>query len=295
MRWSATAVVTVLVACGGERVAMRGAAYRADEAPSSPGDAATTFPLPGVGEAVAATLPQGWPVWIVHHADGAVSVLSAVAVTRANGRDHPGFFERDAGLVRWISGVRRFVAGNLVYDERGHVLGYPDFDGCLGDCPADARGYPRSQRDLDAFEVQVAGTEIRAGVRHEGAIGAVAITWIPWRRTDDAGRRLDMTDFGRSPIPPGSIAAAVARPVGSYAIIAGAIVRATFDVPRVCTQTHCERCPQDAPPVTGVSGDRANVPSVEGQQGVFLLRREAAGGFAVIARIAAGSCGGGGD
>ena len=280
--------LAVVVACGASHVEMRGAAYPPDAEPSSPNAAGATFPLPSIGEAVAATIAHGWPVWIVRHDDGSVSVLGAVTTTAWSKGDRSRFFQRDAGLVRWIPGVRRFIAANVVYDERGHALGYPDFDACFEECPKDASIYPRDQRDLDSFESRVDDTGIHVGARHDGDVATVATTWIPWRRTESAERQIDSDASQRSPVPAISIAEAASRPPGSYSIVIGSIVRATFDLPRVCTQ--CHRCPSDAPPVTGVAGDRANVPSIEGQMGLFLLRRDASGGFAVIARIATGQC-----
>jgi hypothetical protein len=272
---------------------MLGAQYRAGEPSAVHDGASAKLALPAdAGGVVGAALPGGWPVWIVHHEDGSVTVISGVAgeQVRKSSPQRP-FFERDAWLVRWIPGMRRFVAGGLVYDDHGRMLGYMAFDACLDECP-ELKAMPREQRDLDTFDAMVEGNEVRVGTVHAGAAHAVSDDWVPWMRKEPDERRTDANADARAAVAAISIPDATARPAGTYAIVEGSVVRATNDVPRVCSQKACEPCARTAPPITGVSSDRANEPSVEAQRGVFLVHRAQDAGFVVIARIARGECSG---
>ena len=197
----------------------------------------------------------------------------------------------DAAAATFALPASGAAVGAGLANERGRMLGYAEEGGCAGRCLG-LEDYPGAQPDLDTFDARVDDTAVRVGARRAGAVHPVATSWIPWLRTGDAEREADVRDEQQPPVAPIAIAAAAARPVGSYAIIQGSIVRATFDVPRVCVQAGCGACAAGAPAVTGVRGDRANVPGLEAQTGVFLLQRTAAGGFAVIARISSGDCSG---
>src|SRR6185437_1580977 len=97
----------------------------------APASRTTALALPPVGEARGATLADGWPVWVIRHYDGSVTVASAVA---SHERSAATLFRPGASLVTWIAGARQLLAEDIAYDERGHVLGYAD-DDCAGDCP----------------------------------------------------------------------------------------------------------------------------------------------------------------
>lgn len=66
-------------------------------AAESTGEPVGRVPLPAVGEASAALLPNGRPVWVVHHADGSVTAVPGVVpgTDRSEGLD--GLWS----LVRW--------------------------------------------------------------------------------------------------------------------------------------------------------------------------------------------------
>jgi len=70
------------------------------------------LPVPAVGETAPAFLPDGRPIFVVHHLDGGVSVVDAFSPHRAFG------FEE---LVVWCPTTRHFVewAHEAHFDERG--------------------------------------------------------------------------------------------------------------------------------------------------------------------------------
>jgi len=73
---------------------------------------------PGVGRVLAERLPDGSPIWVVHHRDGTVTAVSAVST-------HVPFGIRQ--LVGWCATNRTFEDGmnGSQWDEFGHRLGGP--------------------------------------------------------------------------------------------------------------------------------------------------------------------------
>src|SRR5690606_34052645 len=148
-------------------------------------------------------LAVGWPVWLVHHADGDVSVFSAVrrpdpdaAPARSGERLQP---LTRSSLVSWIPGTRQLIAGNVVFDERGAALGYAAYDACFDECPP-IESYPTEQRDLDAFEAHVdveAGT-VSVTTLRPGSSRPVAASFVEWRRPD--AREADMRSARLPPV-----------------------------------------------------------------------------------------------
>lgn len=76
------------------------------------------LPVPASGEAKPEHLADGAPVWVVHHLDGAVSVLLD--------RDSHTVFGIGKPL-RWVPACRAFVEGRfgVVFDERGSKVSGP--------------------------------------------------------------------------------------------------------------------------------------------------------------------------
>src|SRR5690348_14344971 len=103
VRWTASAVVmAALGACAPHEidfVASRTPAPR----PAEPSPGNSRLPVPPPGEVRAATLADGWPVWVVRHASGDVTVISAV---RSRPRARQPSPLPDADLVTWIGGTR---------------------------------------------------------------------------------------------------------------------------------------------------------------------------------------------
>jgi hypothetical protein len=79
---------------------------------------ATTLRIPPLGRARATQLPDGTPVWIVHHNDGTATVVSAVSTHAPNGLHQ---------LAAWCPSGRNFEDGmyGSTWDERGDRIGGP--------------------------------------------------------------------------------------------------------------------------------------------------------------------------
>lgn len=240
----------------------------------------TTLPMPAFGEARSDALSNGWPVWTVHHLDGTVTLVSGVGPARA--RSAEILFASNAALVRWFPGTRRMLAGDVVYDELGHVLGYAA-DACRDDCPRIVDSAPQ-ERDLDTFDMTLASDQIVVGERRDAPPNTTPPAWHGVDRGEHAARDLELAS-GRMlrAIP---IAGALARPYGSYAIVTGEIVRSTFDAPRLCT---CGPCGASAPRVLGLDAVSINRSALHDEAGMVLVRRDPQG-LALIAMTRSRTC-----
>jgi hypothetical protein len=297
------AAFVFVVACSAHAVSMRGSLVRSSTLPSAPGDGGgLEVALPDRGEARAATLPSGWPVWIVHHADDSVSAISAVtAIAKGKQRFPPDepFFLFHAQLVRWVPDSRVFF-GDVIYDERGVALGRPAPDAeFLGAAVGGHRGPPPIALgiDLDSFDVAVDEVthRVHLGARRPGVAHPLATAPVAWHgdERNDARAAAVQAAF-QPPLPPTSIAAALAGSPGSYALIDAQIVRSTEDIPRACKPApQCGPCPPGSPRVTDIGGESANSPSITATSGIYLVRRSStAGELTVIAMISNGECSG---
>jgi hypothetical protein len=287
------AALAVAVACGSRHALMLHASPGAQVVKPDGGGAALT--TPPAGEARGATLANGWPVWIVAHDDGTFSVLDAV-VTRPHYPQPLTTPEpTEQAVVSWIPGVRRFRAGNVLFDDHGRALGYGDYDACLDACEQ-IEDQPKQLVSLDAFAVEPGPGVVRVGARISGAPREAAPAWLPWRRAD--ARDQDLHDAQRPPVPVRSLADAMAAPAGTYAIVEGQIVRSTMAEPIVCEMVGhlgwCEGCGPLQVPLAGVPGGEGAFATggtfVRGDIGLWLVRRDGRGFVLVAAGRYDGLC-----
>ncbi len=270
---------------------------------------------PARGATSVARLSDGFPVWVVHHVDGTISVISAVAPPRpqtAGYHRDTVVSQVDRSLVTWIPGVRRFSGGGILFDERGHALGYAGFDACFGDCPR-IEDMPAMVRDLDTFvNRSQLDSSIEVGRLVEGRSRRRASTWLPWRRP--AAREDDMRAADSPPMPRASLIAALALAEGDYAVVDGEAVRSTHAEPAICEVRQvgkCGACGADRLQLGGIAAsDAAHIhrrrwwrdPAeyrrdrravyIEAEPGTFLVRRQRVG-FQIVAGIFRGNCSGG--
>jgi hypothetical protein len=219
----------------------------------------------------------------------------------------------DRSLVSWIPGIRRFYAGGILFDERGRVLGYADFDGCAGECPR-IQDMPLMLRDLDTFTVAArpGSDSVEVGQLVEGQERERAENWVPWRRA--AARTEDMQAADAPTMPRGSPTAALSLREGSYVVVDGDVVRSTAAEPVICQTTTqpgtCGKCVGDRLQLAGIGAsdaahihpdgfwrdpaqyfhDRGDV-YVEAEPGTFLVQRQGTG-FLIVAGIFRGNCSG---
>jgi hypothetical protein len=236
---------------------------------------------PPVGGIASGTLPSGWPIWLVTHDDGRTSVLSAVVP-----RPKPGPLGMTVELVTWLPSTRLFIGAGLVYDEHGKALGYQAFDGCINDCPR-IEDQAKEGHDLDAWILAAAGPGPADGgalvlaAPSPGALRPLATTWVqflPAKRTP-----VEVAPLFTAPQPPVTIEAALATPLGNYAVIDGEILRQSDAPPELCSRPApptdaCAPCAGGGAPIGGVEsleGQKGNFRRVE--QGTFLVRHEAQG------------------
>ena len=241
------------------------------------------MPLPPVGEARAATLADGWPVWVVHHEGGAVSVISGVAAART--RSASTLFAGPAAIVLWLPAARRFVAGDVAYDDRGRVLGYASEEPCLDECPHAVAKAP-DERDLDRYDTTLALDRVYIGARDPAPAHVLVSHWVPWDQPEHAARELDLGADALAPAVSTAIADAATRPIGSYAIVTGSIVQSTTDVPRLCADT--PTCDDRAPRLLGVPAVPIDHATSHAHAATLLVRRDAAG-LTLIATSPSGS------
>jgi hypothetical protein len=208
----------------------------AEPLPSHARDTALTVPEPG--EARGAALDDGFPVWLVRHADGTLSVLSAVASRERSGAT---LFATGDALVRWLPATHRLLAGDVAYDENGRVIGYAADDDCFDSCPRIAEP-ALDVRDLDEFAYTAVSGAIVVGARLPAADVQPIAKWVDYDRSPHAARELGPERGELEPLPVGSVDEA---PLGSYALVAGSIVQSTDEPPRVCGP--CGACDRGAP------------------------------------------------
>lgn len=271
----------------------------------------STVPRPPRGEAIAGELADGFPVWIVDHDDGSTSVISAVAPpapkTQTYVRDDVSS-QVGRAIVAWIPGVRKFIAGGILFDESGRALGYADYDACLDSCPK-IDDMPRVLHDLDSFAIEAGADAIEVGKLVEGQARTRASTWLPWRRP--AAREVDMKSADTPPLSRRSLQDVSKLAEGRYAIVDGDTVRSTHEPPAICKQAkQCGSCGADRLPLGGItSSDAAHIhrdgwwrdPAdynrskhavyVESQPGTFVVQRQGAS-FRIVAGIFRGVCSG---
>lgn len=272
----------------------------------------SVVPRPARGGTIAATLADGFPVWVVHHHDGTITVVGGVAPVRPKGKS---YIRDDVSaqvgryLVSWIPGVRRFYASGILFDEYGKVLGFAELDGCAGECSR-IEDMPQTLRDLDTSDVTpTTDNTLSVGALVEGDFRLRARTWLPWRRA--ANREDDMTAANTPASPRRSLVDALKLADGQYATVDGETMRSTHGEPVICkTSNPCRACGPERLPLVGItSSDAAHIhrrgwwrdPSeyrrdlkktyVEGQPGTFLVRRQGRG-FQIVAGIFRGICGG---
>jgi hypothetical protein len=280
--WRLTSLV--LVAACGNPLALHGS-----QSASEPrlGGRGSIVDMPRAGEARGDVLGDGWPVWVVRHADGSATVLSAVA--RAHARSAETLFAGRAALVRWLPAVRRFVAGDVLYDEYGRVLGHASDDGCVTECPR-VVDPALDERDLDRFNAVVAFERMIVDALEPSRSRDLAPPWVDFDRDVHARHELAVGHDDVSPAAAIGVADAMRLPLGSYAIVAGSIVQATSSAPRLCSDSpRCAACDASSPLAFGlarVSLDRAGE---HAESGTILVRREPTG-LAVIATSRAGAC-----
>ncbi|HEY1546949.1 MAG TPA: hypothetical protein VGG28_03980 [Kofleriaceae bacterium] len=261
-------VALALVACSSPPLVLRGSPTLAALPPSF--DA--MFDVPPIGDVRGATLADGWPVWLVRHADGSLDVFSAV-VRRV--RSGATLFDGDRALVRWQPRERRFVAADVAYDELGRPTGY-----------VDPRELERPDaNNLDAFDYWPDGHHIAIGLIRPGAAHADPDA-LPWDHEPHVARETPLLPGEREVTPPVAISDAAAAPVGSYAIVRGALVQSTEAAPRVCG---CGGCAPSAPLALGVRAITVSARTDHAELATMLVRREP-DGLAIIATTIAGAC-----
>ncbi|HEY1815179.1 MAG TPA: hypothetical protein VGG74_22685 [Kofleriaceae bacterium] len=269
-------VCIALVACT-HAIVLRGAPTPVAVEPGSRG---TTLAMPRVGDAYGANLADGWPVWVIRHYDGTVTVASAVAT---HDRSAATLFQPDAALVAWVAGTRQLLAEDVAYDERGRAIGYAD-DDCFGDCPHIVEPLP-AERDLDTFEAAVVGNRIVVGPRVAAPPAREVSRWVAYDERPHASRELVVPGEQRV-AEPIAMADALARPIGSYALVTGSIVQSTVETPHLCA---CGACDADSPLAYGIPAVQISAPTAHAESGTLLVRRDP-GGFTVIASSDAGAC-----
>ena len=212
------------------------------------------LPRPHPGTTVATTLPDGAPVFVVGHADGGVSVLSAIDTHLQD-------------LVVFCPDSRTFIEPGPVsrWDEYGRYL--------FGPAPG----------GLAPYEVTLDGDAVRVGRRLE-----------PPPRTVDAvpvverGKCVELEGFGGirhrdGDLPPVVGAAGPGR-LGTFVRVRGLLDLPADGPPRLCPPAPgATACPNDAPEVTSTFFDRGLVTGMVGNvEGTFLVRPTVTG-FAELA------------
>ncbi len=276
-------VLAGLVSCG-QHAALNGS--RSGPMPR-PGGRGSVVELPPVGEARSDVLADGWPVWVVHHADGTAMVLSAVAPP--HGSSAETLFAGRADLVRWSRSTHRFVAGDVIYDEYGRVLGYASDVGCVEDCPRIVDP-ALEERDLDRFSAVVAFRRMIVDELQESPPRREVQQWVDWDRDVHAAHELAI---GRDEITLAAavtVTAAMHLPLGRYALVAASIVQSTGAAPRLCVDSpRCASCDASSPLAFGLARVSLDRDATHAESGTLLVRREATG-LAVVATSRAGAC-----
>jgi hypothetical protein len=284
---SSRVAIALLAACG-PHLELRGAPT-AIAAPSV-ADSGVMLPLPPIGETREAALADGWPVWVVHHLDDRASVISAVGPPRS--RSAATLFEGGAAVVHWLAGTRRLLAGDILYDELGHVLGYAAADSCFDDCPR-IEGPAFEEPDLATFAaVIVADDRIAVGDIEDRPPPPTSLIVVDPDRGVHVEHDLELEPALMQPVATVAVADAAVRPLGSYAMVEGSIVRSTVDAPRLCAdRPRCASCASSSAALFGIAPVSINQPAVHAESGTILVRRVPQG-LAVVAMTRSGTCNG---
>lgn len=190
--------------------------------------------------------------------------------------------------MRWLPGTRRLLAGDIAYDETGHVAGYASDDDCFDACPRIAEPADGAH-DLDAFAFTATGDgAIAIGARLPAETAAAGSTWVQWDHDPHQARDLPPQRGEVAPTADAAIDDARAWPIGSYAVVAGSIVQSTSEQPRICGPCGGS-CPSESPRVLGVPAVTISAPIEHAETGTLLVRRER-GGLAVIATAPLAAC-----
>ena len=223
-----TAIAVIIFSSCGNDLMLRGST---DAPPTTIDGRGTSLALPPIAQTRGAALADGWPVWLVRHDSGDVTVISAVAPQRS--RSATTVFAGQSALVRWLPASRRLLADDILYDEYGRVLGYGADDFCLDGCPRIVEPAP-DERDLDTFAVAVAGNGLRVYESRRSPAKPEVYRWVDWDHQSHIGREILARSDESFPAAPTTIADVLAHPLGTYAFVTGAIVQSTTDAPRLC-------------------------------------------------------------
>ena len=285
------AVAVCAIASCGPGVALRGVPEPVERlAPARAlGEYGSIVALPRIGEARAAQLADGWPVWVIRHRDGGITVVSAV-VERA--RSARTLFAGGTTLARWAPLRRRIVAGDVAYDERGHADSYVSPFDCGYECPGDVAP-ANGERDLDRFDAAVDVISGRVVIgRRVPAPPAPASFWVDYDQPPHAASELDLDPEIAWPLEPERLADAIDKPIGSYSIVIGSLVQSTDELPRICASAGAgDACDRRSPLALGLPKIPINRDATHVESGMILVRRELAG-LRVIATSALGGCSG---
>ncbi len=274
MRSVTVLVLAGLVACN-SGYALHGSQASSARPPAGRG---SIVALPPPGDARPDVLAEGWPVWVVRHGDGSATVVSAVGPSHLR------------ALVRWLPVTRRFLAGDVLYDEYGRVLGHATDDSCVTDCPR-VVDPALDERNLDRFTAVVAFDHMIVDELVPSP-SRDAPDWIDWDHDLDRDHAPHELAVGRDELSPVAfgLADAMRVPIGSYATVAGSIVQSTSAAPRLCADTpHCAACDARSPLAFGVARSPVSEVAVHAESGTILVRREPTG-LAVIATSRARAC-----
>lgn len=245
-------------------------------APPEPTTVAGTVELPPQGEAAPRMLDDGTRVWVVHHRDGAVSVLAGEAP--ADVRTELFSVRGLSTQVLWYPSARRFGGagvGGGWYDEYGVSL----------------RG--RSVTNLDWFESAVDGSRVSVGQR----VGPVPFEKpVTEDATDGAAGQPDWHDHPRQ-VTALSLEEARRRPEGSVVVIDTALVAYSSEPLRLCDAPEApelwdwDGCPNDAPKPLDLVLEQTDPDSMWVWHGP-LRARVTNNGFSGITLLGAGHSGG---
>ena len=206
--------------------------------------AAVGLPRPAPGDVVATSLPDGAPVFVVGHADGEVSVLSAIDTHLQD-------------LVVFCPDSRTFVEPGPVsrWDEYGRYV--------FGPAPG----------GLAPYEVQVDGDEIRTGRRL--APPAREVDPVPITEAGDCYQQEGVGGIRHTKehLPPVIGPDRLPRD-GSFVRVQGLLHIPREGPPRVCSAPpSAATCPADAPRVTSTFFEPSYLTSLTGSiRGTFLAR-----------------------
>lgn len=256
-RWIA-GVLAVAVFAAAAVVAVR-AFLPADSSPPGPGTLAgpAVTTVPPRGQASAAFLTDGRPVFVVHHDDGAVSVIDAFSTHR------PWGFEE---LVGWCPSIRQFVewAHGAVYDEDARYLAGPA-----------ASGLQTFAFDVLSSDADGDPAAIRVGAIRPGDPRGPhrdASTLCQGTQDGAVGHTIDRSRIFDTP------AAVVAAAPEGWAAVRGTLLVSENGSVQLCAQAEGERC-DGGVPVSGIDGAglmanllRSGPRTAYAERGLWLVR-----------------------